>query len=242
MSITIPNDFFSKPLQAQQLFLHEAVEYNNHDLSGDFYLGILENSSDPLCKWYAIKALGNLRFVKGISLIIEVLKEKNVDFDGTSLHLISAYSLGRIGPIALPSIKALLASSPSEATKKAAIDSLGEIGSAESIPLLINSIKSESTEIALWAALSISKIGLGSKDLQKVYSELSSEKRLIVIDSLVRLGDDDSMQYVIKALQHDSLLFEAFINSNSMKSYTVFLDYLEANNLKLESLFPCENE
>src|SRR5438067_926305 len=70
------------------------------DLSEDFCQEALKLETLPMAKWYLIRALGLLKSESAIPQLIQVCFEPEVDFGNTSLHLITARSIGQMGEVA----------------------------------------------------------------------------------------------------------------------------------------------
>jgi len=229
--------FKEKSLHEQQRFLHESVEYCLQNIDGNLCVNVIQHVADPLCKWYAIKALGELCFTKAIDVLVDVLKVDDVVFDETSIHLITAFSLGKIGEDALPCVINLLSTSDNIQTQKAAVDALGEIRSINSIPYLLHAIEFLDYQVALWAGLAIGKIGHGSTGLIDIYDRISQEKKMIVIDSLMRVNEPTGVRFIINELYSNSDMLQAFKTEGVTKAYGIFLDTLLKNGLRREHGF-----
>ena len=199
----------------RQVYLYETSEYGMHLVSEDIYLAILADESiDSISKWYAIKAIGELKEDKYIPVLIEVLKKQNESVGETSLHLIAARSLGKIGSAAVPFVTSLLNSDCSTETQIAAADTLGEIGSIDGIPALIEIVKSKPNNIAVWACLSLSKIGIPTVNEQiRIFDSLPDEKKLIVMDSLMRIADNTALEFVAEQFLQNERFYNTFKNS-----------------------------
>ena len=199
----------------RQIYLYETSEYGMHSISEDLYLAILADESiDSISKWYAVKAIGELKEDKYIPVLIEVLKNQNESVGETSLHLIAARSLGKIGSAAVPFVIPLLNGDCSIETQIAAADTLGEIGSIDGIPALIEIVESKSSNIAVWACLSLSKIGIPTvKEQIRIFDSLPDEKKLIVLDSLMRIADNNALEFVAEQFLQNERFFSAFKKS-----------------------------
>lgn len=152
-----------------------------------FFAEILSRERDPICKWYAIRALGDLRANRYSGLLVDVLGQPDVEFDESSLHRICARSIGLLGFEMAPDIVDLLKES-SSATRLAAADTLGEIGHPSAIPSLSRCLTSGERDLQLWAALSLGKIGVESiRALVSALSSANKEEVLILLDALVMI-------------------------------------------------------
>lgn len=214
----------------QEILLHECVEYGMHNLENQLFINILDDeTSSDLCKWYAIKAIGEKRIDKGIEKLIDIIKAPDVSFENTSLHLIAAYSLGRFGEQALDNLIYLLGDDYPVYTQKAVADALGEIKSDKAIPALISAIQYLDDSVALWAGLSISKIGSGVKELIKIFNSLSETKQYIILDTLMRFCNSLSVDFIIQELKANRNMLSSFSNGKSV-AFSNFLVFLHSVN------------
>lgn len=221
----------------QENILHECVEYGMHDLDNQLFLNILDDkTSSNLSKWYAIKAIGEKHIDKGIQKLIDIIKVPDVSFENTSLHLIAAYSLGKFGEQSLDNLVCLLNADYPLYTQKAVADTLGEIKSSKAIPALIFAIQYLDDSVALWAGLSISKIGSGAEDLIGIYSSLSETKRYIILDALMRFCNALSVEFIIQQLKANQDMLNSFSSDRSI-AFKCFLNYLHSINHSDYSFF-----
>lgn len=152
-----------------------------------FFAEILSQETDPICKWYSIRALGDLRAREYKQLLLDVLRKPDVQVGKSSLHRMCASSIGLLGAEMIPHIVDLL-SEPHEATRLAAVDTLGEIGDPSAIPTLSHYLFSNEKELQLWAALSLGKIGVPSiPALVSALSSAEEQNLLIILDALVMI-------------------------------------------------------
>lgn len=108
----------------------------------EFFAEILRSEADPICKWYAIRALGDLRANHFGELLVDVLRQPDFEVGESSLHRICARSIGLLGSEMVPRIVSLL-KELNAATRLAAADTLGEIGHPSAIPALSRCLTSE---------------------------------------------------------------------------------------------------
>lgn len=151
-----------------------------------FFAELLERESDPICKWYEIKAIGELRATEYMDLLFSILLKENVTFNtGTSLHLIVAVSLGKMGEVVIPEVVKLF-DFGNESTRLAVIDTLGETKCSLAAETLMEMISKFNLKEFNYAMLAISKCGdKGQTILKKIYHKCNDEKQLIcVIDAL----------------------------------------------------------
>lgn len=227
----------------RQIYLYETEKYGLHSITSDVYLSMVNDDKiDPTSRWYAIKAIGEQKIDQGLQLLIGVLKKNNVTIGETSLHLIAASSIGKLGDIAIPYVTELLHCSESTIeTQLAAVDALGEIRSVESIPVLIEMIKIKEFEIALWAGLSLSKIGeAATTELMNIFATLPHNKKIIVLDTLMRIEQKNAVDFVVKQLYDNNDYFTAFKKSKS-KAFVCFMQNLKQHNAELFHYFEDKN-
>lgn len=154
----------------------------------EFFSEILRAEADSICKWYAIRALGNLRANHFSELLVDVLRQPDVEIGESSLHRICARSIGLLGSKMVPRIVSLLKES-SAAIRLAAVDTLGEIGHHSAIPALSLCLTLSERDIQLWAALSLGKIGVESiSALVSALSSASKKEVMIFLDALVMIN------------------------------------------------------
>lgn len=160
-----------------------------------FFAELLKNEKDPVCKWYEIKAIGELKATEYINLLVAVLSDDDVKFEtGSSLHLIAANSLGKMGEAAIPSTLELFASG-SASTRLAVIDTLGESRCSAGALAIKEILSLFNLKEFNYAMLALAKCGAkGSEVLKSIYSGgVDTEKMLCVIDAMCYSSDCDDM-------------------------------------------------
>jgi HEAT repeat protein len=168
-------------------------------LGSEFFARIYETNDDPICKWYAIRALGDLGAKEYLGLLIDVLSKPDVNVGKSSLHLIAARSIGQIGPPALHRLLSLLENAEGE-TAIAVVDALGEIGAAEAVPALARTLQSRTVKLAGWCALSLAKIGRPSiPALVDCLVNADHTLAYIIIDALAIIDDPEVMPGLAEA-------------------------------------------
>src|SRR5262249_46960911 len=169
-------------------FLSTAVQDDQCLLNVRFVLLALGWETDPIARWFLIKAAGMLRINAAVPLLLQICEEPDVELEHTSLHAICAWTLGRIGELATEAVMRLLVSSSLE-TRRCAADALGEIGSRSAVPALISALKEDERPVQLWAGLSLAKIGAHCEPhLQRVVEESEGATRLIALDALDKIA------------------------------------------------------
>jgi HEAT repeat protein len=206
----------SEQLKASYLDNYITEERN---LTEDFLISALSVEQTALAKWFLVKALGIMRSTQGIPHILNVCKDADIDFDHTSLHAISAWSLGKIGLSAFGPVMELLDESNVE-TRKCAVDALGEIGSPLAIDALCHHLKKDEVQVQSWAALSLSKIGNAALPcLHKVIVGANLRTRLIALDAILKIGCGESLATIIECLHAGSEEEKIFILQRAEKFY-----------------------
>lgn len=192
-----------------------------------FFAGILLRESDPICKWYAIRALGDLRANQYAELLVDVLRQPDIEVGKSSLHLICARSIGLLGSQMVPHIVELL-DEPNEATRLAAADTLGEIGHHSAIPALSCCLTSGERNLQLWASLSLGKIGTESiPEFIKALSSATKEDALIFLDALLIIGTPSIIDAVIEIMNKYPDVVQFYLTGTQPERVKYFLDMLQ---------------
>jgi len=192
-----------------------------------FFAEILLRESDPICKWYAIRALGDLRANQYAELLFDVLRQPDIEVGKSSLHLICARSIGLLGSQMVPYIVELL-NEPNEATRLAAADTLGEIGHHSAIPSLSCCLTSGERNLQLWASLSLGKIGTESiPAFIKALSSATKEEALIFLDALLIIGTPSIIDAVIEIMNKYPDVVRFYLTGTQPERVKHFLDMLQ---------------
>ena len=166
-------------------------------MPASFFAELLKNEKDSVCKWYEIKAIGDLRATEYIELLISVLFEENEELKGgSSLHLIAADSLGKMGEVVIPSVISAF-DSANETTRLALIDTLGETRCSSGAVTIESFIPRYNLKEFNYAMLALTKCGnIGQETLRKLYYSCDDkEKKLCVVDALCYFdGNDDLLK------------------------------------------------
>lgn len=163
-----------------------------------FFTEILLHQEDAICKWYAIRALGDLQASDYSELLIDILRAPDVEVGKSSLHRICARSIGLLGPQMVPHVIDLL-DEPDAEIRLAAVDTLGEIGAPNAIPVLFRCLISGERNLQLWAALSLAKIGPDSiPALVDALSSVTKKEVLIILDALVIIDTPSVIDAIAK--------------------------------------------
>ena len=182
----------------------------------DFFAELLVRSSDAVCAWYAIRSLGTLQSGEYLPLLIDVIQQPNVVVGESSLHRITANSIGLIGAPALGEIVPLLNSSQKE-TRLAAIDTVGEIRAPEGAVLLEQYLASEDVDSAIWAALSLVKIGSLAVDVltRQLRSATSARTAFIIFDALATMCIPEVLHPLAMATREWPEVLRDFLNKGA---------------------------
>lgn len=182
--------------QQRVLFLEQAIDTNT--LEPEFYSRALAWEEYPLALWFLIKRAGEARIANCLSALIAICEKPNVEFESagglTSLHLIAAWSLGRVGKSCITPLLGSLKNS-NTSTKIAIVDALGEIRDdrEEVLQALISSLENDPQEVALWSALSLAKLGKQSLDyLHQALFSLDKHRAIYVLDAIIKIGSKES--------------------------------------------------
>ena len=229
----ITKKFMALNTNEKQKSIDEYVNFKLEQFGEDFFGSILVEESDPICKWFAIKALGMLSSVKYLNVLINVLIEKDVSFGHTSLHLITASSIGKIGELAIGNVVPLLSSEYSSETQKAVVDTLGEIKSKKGVPYLIEKLENGDYSVALWAGLSLGKIGEGYIEIIDIYKKLPPNIQIIALDALMVMKNIEAINFVITELK-DHVEYLNMQKVETTRAFSNFLENLKSNGLITE--------
>jgi hypothetical protein len=181
------------------------------DLSEEFFLQALRFEHHPLAKWYLIKGLGIRESIRGISLIIQVCKEPEVEFGHTTLHAICAWSLGRIGQAAFAPVMDLLREADIE-TRRCAVDALGELKKPQAIETLCSCLERDEWVVQLWAGLSLAKIGEEAvPHLHQIITRSKPKTRLLALDAIIKIGSYESVPVLKQLLRNSTIEDKKFI-------------------------------
>jgi len=188
------------PLEARRVAIAQLSETPSSVGPGVFAM-ILADETDPVCRWYAVRAMGDLRAIEYSELLLHVLRQPDVVFEHSSLHLIAARSIGLLGQAMVPKIAVLLEDGH-EQTRLAAVDALGELRDPAGIPTLARCLTSSSRQLRLWSALGLAKIGSPSLScLADAISTGDSELVFICLDALIMIDCPITMDVIASAAE-----------------------------------------
>jgi len=106
--------------QRQNEVIAAAGDPINHGIA--FFVTILDSEDDPLCKWYALKAIGDIRGIEAKKQLLNTLKQPDYKVGESSLHRICSWAIGRIGLVLTSDLINLLNDLVSEQVRIAIID------------------------------------------------------------------------------------------------------------------------
>jgi HEAT repeat protein len=188
------NDLYSR--------LAEAAEYGELLNPADLSQGL--NSSDPYVVWMAVKAAGVHRAEQATDELFQ-LGPRSAWPPDADIPSIAVWSLTQIGGEEVLRVARDLTSSEQEGDRRFAADLLGELRDSGNIRYLERLLEDPSKEVALWAALSLSKFGSdGLLPLQRVASRTPSPERTIIIaDALCKIGTPFAMELAKRLLEEN---------------------------------------
>lgn len=177
-------------LRDRQRALHVLVEEKGTP-GGEWSLLQLDLERDPVCRWYLLKSLGHSGLVIGIAKLLQIGSEPDVEVGVSSLHMIAAWSLGRIGNLATSQVLEQLEKATSENDLVFLVDSLGEIRDPKAIPALVKSMEVGAHRVRMWAALSLAKMGAEAARpmLQLLVKSGVATDRAMLIDAFSRIAN-----------------------------------------------------
>jgi HEAT repeat protein len=188
--------------QRQNQIVSAAANPREHGTT--YFVAVLESESDPLCRWHAVKAIGDLKAIEAKGSLFSVLQQPDHEFDESSLHRICAWAIGRIGCALISDVINALEATPCKETRVALIDALGEIGDPAGIPALSRELVSPDMQVRLWAALSLAKIGEESlPSFSCALKEADASLVFIVVDALTIIGTERTVPLLVQAFEKD---------------------------------------
>jgi hypothetical protein len=212
------------------LYLNDHVE-NTTDLLPDFCVNALKWETHPVAKWYLIKAVGILKLKSSIPLLLEICRMHDEKFNDASLHLITAWSFGKLGEYSFKPLIEEFKKSKNLKTTKCIVDALGEIGNPKAIDILTIAFKEKDDEIKLWAVLSLAKIGKKSLNtLYYLYNSTNNFKnKILILDAILKINDTSSKIFIKDILSTGSFFEIKYI----LEKYSNYLDSFFKNSLVL---------
>lgn len=171
--------------------LAKAVEYGR-SISEDEVLGALF-SEDPHILWLAIKACGLLGVESSIDRLF-VLAQTIVARGAPDIAMIASWSLARIDSDKVRATAVKYANSANAGERRVAADLLGLLREDNCAECLQRLLGDSQEEIALLAALSLSRHGAAAVDrLEAAVSTMEDTHRIaFVLDALDKIGSQAS--------------------------------------------------
>lgn len=137
-------------------------------------------------QWHVCRAVGSALYRPGTEYLRWVAGQPNVEFDKSSLHGITAWAFARTS-VDIEFLLKLLREGATEQQVFAA-DALGEMRLEEAVSPLARSLREDDPEVALWAALSLAKIG-SQEAVGVLVDEVfrsSGRRKYLAFDALAR--------------------------------------------------------
>ena len=148
-------------------------------------------TDDAIVSWYACKSIGALSIEEGIPALMSVLAKPAIQVDETNTdrRLIAAWSIGKFPYETVESYLSSALASSNELLRLGAADAYGELRDSRAIPLLGRAIASDSYEVALWASLSLAKIGTEALPVLEsmLSNDIDDERKIMVTDAIYKL-------------------------------------------------------
>ena len=146
------------------------------------------NTDSSYLTWHVCKTLGSQAIARSAEFLRWVGSRPDIEFENTSLHRVAAWALGEIGASQAAPLRRMLIEGSSSARAFAA-DALGQLKDTEAVPLLAKSLTEDDWNVALWAALSLSKIR-DHAAVDAIYAAIRNEdgtRRYLAFDALVKI-------------------------------------------------------
>ncbi len=144
-----------------------------HSISADQIREFL-GSDDGYLRWAGLKACGAQKLESAVDTMIDAISRPSTAPDTEDLTAVAAWSMSQFSQALLDSLVPKMTSSQVDAVRIAAADLLGLATHADEIQYLSLLIRDSETDVAKWAALSLSK--KGSAGLSPLVSALNDAK------------------------------------------------------------------
>ena len=233
--------------QKQDQIMAAAKDPKRHGVA--FFASILESEVDPLCRWYALKAIGDLKGIDAKDQLLSVLQQPDYEFDESSLHRICARAIGQIGSVLSTDIINLLKTTSSQQTRVALIDALGEIADPAAVPVLSEQLVSQTRAVKLWAALSLAKIGEVSLPVfSSALAGADAELVFIIADALAIIGTEKTLPVLLEAIDKDPETVRAYFSKGSIERTSAYTSLIKGSQIASASeairdlLTKCEHQ
>lgn len=211
------------PVYQRQLVISKL--YDSNKLYGELCVFILQNDTDPICKWYAIKAAGENHFWECVDLLVDVLFQENSLCGESSLHRIAAYAFGKLGANVIPMLIPCLNSGNTD-TMSAVFDAFGELKSPLAIPYIIPIFKSSYNAAIVYAGLALAKIGSPSVPyIKEVISDANLNNLMVLVDALTSINTLECREILLQTfIVHPDILLSLCISMP--RGFASFVDYV----------------
>jgi HEAT repeat protein len=160
-------------------------------IAGDKPVHILEGVShdtNPTVRHYVMQALGMTHQPAAAPILIQALKDQN-----NNVFAAASEALGELGDAAIPHLIDLLSSGATDAQCIAAWQ-LGELGSSQSVPALVETIRRRADvpviALCIWA---LGEIGMGSQEVLDILTEARREE-----EPDVRLRAETAIKKIVR--------------------------------------------
>jgi hypothetical protein len=168
------------------------------DLSLVMHRGVVDESG--FCAWHACELIGRLGAVRGVAFLQWVAERPDIEFDSSSLHRIAARAMASVPHKWSEYLLALLREGADD-QKAFAADALGEIRAASASEELAACVREGDWNVALWAALSLAKLGpSASPQLRDLAVASDWPRRYLAFDALARI-DPSGAREVLAELE-----------------------------------------
>lgn len=165
-----------------------AIEnYEDHD--EQVFLRGLE-SRDVYVVWAAIKGCGLKRIQASIPKLVETLGKPSVPLENTDCRRIAAWSLAKMGFDRLAPYVSDIDQEPNPLLREGFADALGMTRDERALSILDRLLEDEDTDVLLWVALSLAKLGKAALPIIKRHLERDPpfSKAVYLIDALKNIG------------------------------------------------------
>ena len=216
----------------QQILNRLVSDLNNNGpmpIPSRVFSELLKNETDDICKWYEIKALGDLKSIQDAKLILGVFEHEDVKFDtGSSLYSISAASLAKMGEQVIPALIVFFNLLNGEA-RIAIIDALG-LSHAETAALFLESVIGKLTKKEfVHASLALSRCGrIGNTILKKRLYTAESDFDYIIVEALAHESAND--KFLQKMLRMHNPVLISVLKGNSVGASLLIQRIKEGTN------------
>lgn len=177
------------------------------DIPAYFYAKLLEGETNDTCRWYEIKALGDLQATEYAELLVSQLNYSDVNLGESSIWRILAYSLGKIGECAIPLLSNVDISDIQ--VKIAVMDSYCQIGSILAIPYIKPILLSEYNKATVYASNALAKCGYqGVQEIKQIFNSCDSLTKFALFESLIGVCSDEDLEFVQSVIANSPKLWE----------------------------------